>query len=90
MGTFSGSAQAFFFGTFAPALRASDSPIAIACFRLVTFLPLRPLFSFPRFMARISVATLLPAAGEYFRVDFFLPVDFLFADFVAITTPSRL
>lgn len=27
----------FFFGTFPPAFRASDNPIAIACFLLVTF-----------------------------------------------------
>jgi hypothetical protein len=37
----------FFAGTFAPAFRASDRPIAIACLRLVTFLPDRPLFSVP-------------------------------------------
>jgi hypothetical protein len=36
-----------FGGTFAPFLRASDRPMAIACFGLVTFLPLRPLFSLP-------------------------------------------
>jgi hypothetical protein len=29
-------------GTLAPSRRASESPIAIACFRLVTFLPERP------------------------------------------------
>ncbi len=29
----------FLAGTFAPALRASESPMAIACLRLVTFLP---------------------------------------------------
>ena len=34
-------------GTFAPAFRASESPMAIACLRLVTFFPLRPLFSVP-------------------------------------------
>jgi hypothetical protein len=34
-----------FFGTFLPFLRASESPMAIACFRLFTVLPLRPLFS---------------------------------------------
>jgi hypothetical protein len=62
--------QALFAGTFFPALRASDNPIAIACFLLVTFLPLRPLFNFPCFIARISLSTLFPAAGEYLRVDF--------------------
>jgi len=38
----------FFAGTFAPARRASESPIAIACLRLVTFLPELPLFNVPR------------------------------------------
>jgi len=61
-------AQFFFSGTFAPALRAFDNPIATACFLLFTVLPLRPLFSLPRFIARISVATLLPAAGDIFEL----------------------
>jgi hypothetical protein len=62
----------FFSGTFAPFLRASDKPIAIACFLLVTFSPLRPLFSFPSFISCISVCTCLLAAAPYF-----LPADFL-------------
>jgi len=33
--------EPFFLGTFAPDCRASDNPIAMACFRLVTFLPER-------------------------------------------------
>jgi len=37
----------FFFGTLAPDLRASERPIAIACLRLVTFFPDRPLFNVP-------------------------------------------
>jgi len=41
-------------GTFAPDRRASESPIAIACFRLFTFFPLRPLFNFPRFISCIA------------------------------------
>jgi len=45
-------------GTFAPARRASDRPIAIACFRLVTFLPERPLLSVPRLRSRITCRTL--------------------------------
>jgi len=55
--------------------------MAIACFRLVTFFPLRPLFSFPRFISFISVSTFFPAEGEYFRDDDFLEDDF-FADFL--------
>lgn len=34
-------------GTFAPFERASESPIAIACLRLLTFAPLLPLFNLP-------------------------------------------
>ncbi len=37
----------FFAGTLAPARRASDSPMAMACLRLVTFLPDRPLRNVP-------------------------------------------
>jgi hypothetical protein len=65
-------------GTLSPALRASDNPIAMACFLLVTFLPLRPLFNFPCFIARISLSTLLPAAGEYLRDDFTFGGGFFF------------
>jgi hypothetical protein len=46
-------------GTFAPALRASDKPIAIACLRLVTRLPERPLLSVPCFRSCIARFTLL-------------------------------
>src|SRR5205807_1679051 len=47
----------FFAGTLAPSRRASDKPIAIACLRLFTVLPERPLFSLPRLrscMARFT------------------------------------
>jgi hypothetical protein len=63
-------------GTFSPALRAFESPMAMACFGFFTFLPLRPDLSWPFFIAFISVSTLLPAAGEYFRRDDFLAEDF--------------
>jgi len=63
----------FLAGTFAPDLRASDNPMAIACFRLVTFFPLRPLRSVPRLLSRITRATFLLAFGLYF-----LPDDFFF------------
>ena len=48
----------FFAGTFAPALRASDSPMAIACLRLVTFLPDLPLFKVPCLRSRMTFLTL--------------------------------
>ena len=41
--------------------RASESPIAIACFRLLTFLPDRPDLRVPRFISCISRATVSPA-----------------------------
>jgi hypothetical protein len=74
----------FFSGTFAPFLRASESPMAIACLRLVTFLPLRPLFSLPRFISCISVCTCLPAALPYLRPELFLLLDFFAADFFPV------
>jgi hypothetical protein len=63
-----------FAGTFAPFLRASDSPMAIACFLLETFPPFPPFplrsVPFPRFF--IARSTLLLAASPYFRpLDFF-------------------
>jgi hypothetical protein len=55
------------FGTFCPAARASERPIAIACFRLVTFLPERPLFSVPALRSFIARSTLADAFFEYLR-----------------------
>jgi hypothetical protein len=54
----------FLLGTFAPFLRASERPMAIACSRLLTLPPLppRPDFKVPRFFLRIALATLLLAA----------------------------
>ena len=49
------------FGTFAPERRASDSPIAMACVRLVTFFPERPERSVPRFISRIDRSTFFEA-----------------------------
>jgi hypothetical protein len=58
----------FLEGTLAPSFLASDNPIAIACFLEVTFLPLRPLFSLPRFFSCIALSTFLPARFEYFAM----------------------
>jgi hypothetical protein len=44
-------------GTLPPSRRASERPMAMACLRLVTFLP-DPLRSFPRLSSCISVSTL--------------------------------
>jgi hypothetical protein len=49
-----------FFGTLAPFFRASDSPIAIACFLLFTFFPDRPLFSVPDLRFFMARPTFLP------------------------------
>jgi hypothetical protein len=53
-----------FRGTFAPFFRASLSPIAIACFRLFTFLP-EPLFNVPFFLRRIADLTFFDADLPY-------------------------
>ena len=42
------SYDVFFFGTRLPSLRASESAMAIACLRLLTLAPPRPLFAVPR------------------------------------------
>src|SRR5262245_35468951 len=62
-------------GTFFPFFRASDSPIAIACLRLLTFLPLRPLFSVPLLRFFIARLTSLEAPLEYRRAILSLLTD---------------
>jgi hypothetical protein len=71
---------AFFGGTFAPFFRASERPMAIACFRLFTVPPLPPFpdFRVPCCRLRIALSTDLPAAFPYF-----LPPDLLLDRFVA-------
>jgi hypothetical protein len=59
-------------GTFAPFLRASLRPMAIACFRLFTLRP-DPLFSVPFFRRLIVDSTLFEAALPYFAMDTSLP-----------------
>jgi hypothetical protein len=61
-----------FFGTFLPLALASDSPIAIACLRLLTFLPERPLFSVPDLRFFIARLTSVDAFFEYLRAIAFL------------------
>jgi hypothetical protein len=58
-------------GTLAPSWRASDNPMAMACFGFVTFLPLRPDLSLPRLNSCISRSTDFDAFGLYLRDDFF-------------------
>jgi len=55
-------------GTLPPARRASDRPIAMACFLLVTFLPERPLFNVPRLRSRITFLTFFCAVLPYFAM----------------------
>ena len=54
-------------GTLAPFLRASLSPMATACLRLVTFRP-EPLLRVPFFLRRIADATVLDADFPYFAM----------------------
>ena len=58
--------EAFFDGTFPPSRRASDSPMAIACFLLFTFFPLDPDMSVPFFLSCIAFSTLSCAFSPYF------------------------
>jgi hypothetical protein len=55
-------------GTFAPDLRASESPMAIACLRLLTVLLARPLFSLPRLYLCIALPTFFCAVLLYFAM----------------------
>src|SRR5262249_23704244 len=58
----------FFRGTFAPFLRASESPIAIACFLLLTLVvPFFPDVNVPLLRLCIARLTLFCAAFPYFR-----------------------
>ena len=52
----------------------------MACLGFVTFFPLRPIFSLPSFMSRISRSTSLPAEGEYLRLEDFFELDFFDAE----------
>ena len=58
----------FFAGTLPPARRASDNPIAIACLRLFTVFPERPLFNVPRLRSCIAFFTLLAAFFPYLAI----------------------
>src|SRR5205085_10286034 len=59
----------FFFGTLPPSARASDNPMAIACLRLVTFLPEPPLFNVPCLRSCIALSTLSEAFFPYFAMS---------------------
>jgi hypothetical protein len=56
----------FFDGTLPPSARASDRPMAMACLRLVTFLPEPPLFSVPCLRSCMAFSTLSDAFFPYF------------------------
>jgi hypothetical protein len=63
-----------FLGTLLPAALASERPIAIACLRLLTFRPERPLFNVPALRFFIARSTFADAFFEYFRAMIILPV----------------
>jgi hypothetical protein len=71
----------FFFGTLPPSFRASDSPIAIACFLLVTFLP-EPLFSVPFLRSCIAFSTFFCAFLPYLAMVILLPFETRYLKFV--------
>ena len=70
-----------FRGTLAPFFRASERPIAIACLRLFTVLPLLPDLRVPFLRRRIALSTRFDAALPYLL----LPEDF----FAAIRMTSK-
>lgn len=59
----------FFDGTLAPERRASERPMAMACLRLVTFLPERPLRRVPRLRLCMARLTFLEAFLPYFAIE---------------------
>src|SRR5262245_43915677 len=61
-------------GTLPPARLASDRPMAIACLRLVTLFPERPLLSVPRFRSCIALSTFLCAVLPYLAIILLLDV----------------
>src|SRR6185437_16767624 len=71
---------AFLRGTFAPDLRASLIPMAMACLRLFT-LRLPPDFSLPCLYSRITLPTLVCAFLLYLRPLLELLADFAPVDF---------
>jgi len=59
----------FFRGTLPPSRRASERPMAMACLRLVTFLPDRPERSLPCLRSRIARSTFFPAFFPYLAME---------------------
>jgi hypothetical protein len=66
-----------FFGTFAPLALASDRPIAMACLRLFTLRPDRPLVSVPALRFFIARSTFAADFVEYFRAECFRAMTLL-------------
>jgi hypothetical protein len=73
-----------FFGTLAPFLRASERPIAIACFLLLTFLPDLPLLSVPALRFFMARPTFFAAPLEYFLFFAFLAIALVLRSFWGI------
>ncbi|WP_158085157.1 hypothetical protein [Niastella vici] len=67
-------ADFFFFGagTLAPFFLASDKPMAIACLRLFTFLPLLPLVKVPFFLRCMALFTDFCDFFEYLAITIYL------------------
>ena len=78
----------FFLGTLAPFLRASESPIAIACFLLVTFFFPLPLCSVPFFFLCIALFTERWAFSPYLAIFFSLSKWNKSCDLSAIMVPE--
>ena len=81
-------APLFFAGTLPPALRACDSPIAIACLRLFTVLPERPLLSVPRLRSCIAFPTFFDAFLPYLAIEVSVLWSVTTAAASALTVPK--
>jgi hypothetical protein len=64
--------EPFLAGTFFPAARASESPMAMACLRLFTFFLERPDRNVPVFRSCITFLTVEPTLRPYLRAFFLL------------------
>src|SRR3989338_3627682 len=69
-----GVAVVYFLGTLPPARRASERPIAIACLRSRTILPLRPLLSLPSLISWSARPTFSPAFLPYRAMETLSPL----------------
>src|SRR5580700_1300060 len=80
--------EGFLGATFLPSRRASESPIAIACLRLLTVRPEPPLFKVPALRFFIARSTVADAAFEYLRAIMILLASSKIKSLSALKVPG--